>query len=389
MNYLKVRVYDHTRAYNWQERIDAVNELTEGYADTHIDFDIVAEEAPAIKWRQPEGSVKRHCDKQWFLDTYSRRATDYDVVVANFKDEHWDTPRKNKLGGHSIDFTLGVSEIFMRSTPKQRRTLKKGLVVEEWVGRFLHEMCHSVFDHIMLKPHLDVTHYWDQEKKDLTKALDKWEIRHSKGNMERGIFEDVYMPLPINQSWEGNNPQAIVWHTLWGNVQGSFAHLDAVDLSYHFTIGTDGRRYQLVDLDRSAWHAGVVGNMNKQARKVFGKTNPNRLSVGVALERKGEPELTKWMILSAHDLKKKIENTLQKKFDRAHNIAHCEIYDVKPKEVLGYIDQILSKDEYKQPEHSPLSERVEAAAAGVQAVGDTEKATVLRRLAKLLRAIGL
>jgi N-acetyl-anhydromuramyl-L-alanine amidase AmpD len=90
--------------------------------------------------------------------------------------------------------------------------------------------------------------------------------------------------IPSPNYWRGRNGKdvsGIVYHGTAGpNAAQWFANL-ASQVSAHFVISKDGSIAQCVDIDNSAWHAGVVtGN------SIFtGKPNPNYWTIGIEHER--------------------------------------------------------------------------------------------------------
>jgi hypothetical protein len=90
--------------------------------------------------------------------------TDYDVCVATFNDGQW--RKKNSIGGTAEASPIDNTGIFyMTATDK-----------EEFITRFIHELCHVVFDDLMGRPDLDTTHYWAYEKGDVLLALKEWDL---------------------------------------------------------------------------------------------------------------------------------------------------------------------------------------------------------------------
>lgn len=143
-------------------------------------------------------------------------------------------------------------------------------------------------------------------------------------------------------SWAGNTYESIVLHTTLGNTYiGAEETLKIRHLSYHFIIDADGEVYQLVDIDRSAWHAGVKSNPNLRARTFYLSDNPNRRSIGIAFVRKNEPELTNAQRDTAVKLIKWLGEQTGARYNRDNIFCHYEITDYKPKEVEGYRQQVV------------------------------------------------
>ena len=96
------------------------------------------------------------------------------------------------------------------------------------------------------------------------------------------IIKKLLKPLD-KFSWDGNTGESIVLHTTLGNThKGAEETLLTRHLSYHYIIDEKGTVRQMVNLNRSAWHAGVKHKPNLRARTFFGNDNPNKRSIGIA-----------------------------------------------------------------------------------------------------------
>jgi len=169
--------------------------------------------------------------------------------------------------------------------------------------------------------------------KDLLKAIIKILTKRVENLMENKMkIKHEIIKRHVPNFWETNNPKAIVWHTLRGNLWGSISWLDYVKLSYNYIIAKDGKIYEQVPPDKGGYHAGIVYNPTKRARELFGYENPNKQSVGISFVRNGEIKLTDEQVVSARYMKKLLNLDV--------DIAHWEITAYKPKEVEGYIKQI-------------------------------------------------
>lgn len=140
----------------------------------------------------------------------------------------------------------------------------------------------------------------------------------------------------VFEFWKDNKPEAIVWHTLYGTLEGSISWLKRIRLSYNYIIGADGTIIEQVPPHLGAWHAGVFRNPTAYARKYWGKKNPNRHSIGIAFERRGEENLTEAQIQAGRWLRDK----LKKEWNIEEEQAHYEISTDKPVEVLHYMRQM-------------------------------------------------
>ena len=151
-----------------------------------------------------------------------------------------------------------------------------------------------------------------------------------------------YLTPIQDYSWPGNTQESIVLHTTLGNnYEGAYETLKIRHLSYHFIIDEDGDVYQMVDIERSAWHSGVKSNPNLRARSFFGTENPNRRSIGIAFVRNGDSSITSLQRDSAVNLIKEIGQTNGIRYNRDNIFCHYEITDYKPKEVENYRQQVV------------------------------------------------
>lgn len=144
-------------------------------------------------------------------------------------------------------------------------------------------------------------------------------------------------------SWPGNTHESIILHTTLGNSYiGAHETLRIRHLSYHFIIDEDGEVYQLTDINRSAWHAGVKSKPNLRVRSFFGSDNPNRRSIGIAFVRNGHDRITGAQRDAAVSLIKWLGAQTGVRYNRDNIFAHYEVTDYKPYEVLvPYRDQVV------------------------------------------------
>lgn len=143
-------------------------------------------------------------------------------------------------------------------------------------------------------------------------------------------------------SWPGNTHESIILHTTLGSTYiGAYETLRVRHLSYHFIIDEDGEVYELVDVSRSAWHAGVKSNPSLRARAFFGSDNPNRRSVGIAFVRNRQDTITTAQRDVCVSLIKWLGSHTGVRYNRDNIFCHYEITDYKPKEVENYRQQVI------------------------------------------------
>lgn len=167
-------IYDHTEDNNWEERFNTINTLLAPFG-LFIEHNVVKVPFSSILFEKEYGKDKARVNDKFLRTVYfSKCKTDIGLVYWNLEQAHSVKP-KNKWRGQSIDDTY-CSEICMLSGNGTRKINSK-LTIPEWEGRFLHELCHCVFDHrqFMGKPELDTTHYWEK-KGNLFKAFEEWQL---------------------------------------------------------------------------------------------------------------------------------------------------------------------------------------------------------------------
>lgn len=141
-------------------------------------------------------------------------------------------------------------------------------------------------------------------------------------------------------SWEGNTQESIVLHTTLGNTYiGAEETLKVRHLSYHYVIDKDGAIYQLVDIDRAAWHAGVKSKPNMRASVFYGTDNPNRRSIGIAFVGTWMGEFTNEQRDAAVWLIKEIGKQTGVRYTADNIFYHQEITNYKP----AFVSEIRQK----------------------------------------------
>lgn len=159
------------------------------------------------------------------------------------------------------------------------------------------------------------------------------------------LKQELLKPV-ADYSWEGNTGESIVLHiTAGSNYKGARDTLIARHLSYHFIVDTDGKIYQLVDIKRSAWHAGVKSNPNTRVRKFFGDTNPNRRSIGISFVAPLDTwfsDINDQQLKSAVELIKYIGSTTGVRYNASNIFSHGEITDYKEK-MLNECSQVINE----------------------------------------------
>jgi len=148
-------------------------------------------------------------------------------------------------------------------------------------------------------------------------------------------FEIVWKGSP--NFWEGRTgtkPLAIVNHIMQSSLESatSWFNNPNAEASSHFGVGKDGRIYQYVRLENSAWANGPVnrpdGSIDWLANAVQNKINPNRLTISIEHEGKTGEEFPETQYQATLYLHKMLINQFQIAVDRHHIIGHYQIDSV-------------------------------------------------------------
>jgi N-acetyl-anhydromuramyl-L-alanine amidase AmpD len=108
--------------------------------------------------------------------------------------------------------------------------------------------------------------------------------------MGKNYLDDIeYIPSPNHGSRGGVKPRMVVLHYTadTGLRAVRFFKQKKANASAHYVVQRDGKIYQMVDLDRTAWHAGFNAKTS-YLRERLGIIKPNRSSVGIEIVNAGE-----------------------------------------------------------------------------------------------------
>lgn len=92
-----------------------------------------------------------------------------DLVVFSYSDSQWGGKAS---GGRFHGLINGIPTITMTSTDGQKREVAPDQYESEFVGRFIHEMSHAMYRHMLKQK--DVTHEKDYNEKNLLGVMDDW-----------------------------------------------------------------------------------------------------------------------------------------------------------------------------------------------------------------------
>lgn len=139
-----------------------------------------------------------------------------------------------------------------------------------------------------------------------------------------------------NKCWHGNNPRkAIILHTDLGTYKGTYDWIfnGSKSVSYNYYVRKNGEVYEWVPQHKQAWHTGVVYQPTHRAKLIFDGSNPNKMSVGICYEGKGE---------KANDKQVKAIVNLIKDLGLKDKpiFAHVELTSYKPKVVLDCKERV-------------------------------------------------
>lgn len=176
MRYLSIKVFDHTNTKNgvWADFFKRVNTII-AISGFQLSPTIIQTKSVSPFFYQTGKDGNNPINETWFTETFSKKSVGFDFVLAFFEKRKWKKPfPKNTVAGQSLNESFGVSEIAMYGSFKNRsqRPLAPNIKESEAVVRFIHELCHSMFDHKLIKP--DTTHYWHYDKGNLLSAILEW-----------------------------------------------------------------------------------------------------------------------------------------------------------------------------------------------------------------------
>ncbi len=136
---------------------------------------------------------------------------------------------------------------------------------------------------------------------------------------------------PVINFWAGRSgykPEAFVIHIAEGTLEGGYAWFNnpSSQVSAHYMVGKDGRIWQFVKLEDTAWHAGGVDNPNWSLLKAG--VNPNLYTIGIEHEGFTGQPWTNAMYNASAELIGTIGREWGIKVDRDHIIGHYQLNSV-------------------------------------------------------------
>jgi len=144
-------------------------------------------------------------------------------------------------------------------------------------------------------------------------------------------YNEVSRPSPNFTSGRRINSIGVLLHASYGSLEGTLSWITQrkSQVSYHVVIGKDGTRYNVVDLDRRAWHAGKSS--------FRGRYGCNNFMVGVSFsENTYDRDLTDDELASLEEFvilnKDKYGWTLDGCTDHRTVAPHRKV-DINPKEL--------------------------------------------------------
>lgn len=127
---------------------------------------------------------------------------------------------------------------------------------------------------------------------------------------------------------KGKKIIAIVNHITAGLMPGCLNWLcnPKAKASAHYLVTRDGKIFQLVKDEDTAWHAGIV---NKPSWKLYDGTNPNYYTIGIEHEGFPNEELTEAQYQATLWLHKQLIQKYNIPVDSEHIIGHYRIDSVR------------------------------------------------------------
>ncbi len=153
---------------------------------------------------------------------------------------------------------------------------------------------------------------------------------------------------PCPNFWAGRKgykPEAFVIHIMQGTLIGTDAWFNnpASQVSAHYGVGKNGEVHQYVNVEDSAWQAGVVSNPTWPGLKRDGAgkpINPNLYTIGIECEGKAGDAWTEAQMQSIVELIQSNKGTLA--IGRSQIVSHNEISSYK-ENMSGWCDEIVKR----------------------------------------------
>lgn len=146
----------------------------------------------------------------------------------------------------------------------------------------------------------------------------------------------------------GQKIEAVVIHISEGTLEGTKSWIlkKESNVSYHYLIGKNGEVVQFLDLEDTAWHAGIV--KNPTWTKIKKGINPNSYTVGVAFAgfSREKPSITQIitvafyikMICVKYNIEINQENIIP--HNAIRNDKECPGQNIDVKALIWLIDKI-------------------------------------------------
>lgn len=123
---------------------------------------------------------------------------------------------------------------------------------------------------------------------------------------------------------KGRVPIAIISHITAGLMPGTLSWLQnpVAQASAHYLVTKDGKIFQLVNNEDTAWHVGIVNQPNWI---LYDGTNPNRYTIGIEHECESGGELTEIQYQATFWLHRQLITEFGIPIDRDHITGHYAI----------------------------------------------------------------
>jgi N-acetyl-anhydromuramyl-L-alanine amidase AmpD len=127
---------------------------------------------------------------------------------------------------------------------------------------------------------------------------------------------------------KGKKIIAIVDHVTAGYMPGCLNWLcnPKAQASAHYLVTKDGRIFQLVKDENTAWHAGMV---NRPCWQLYDGTNPNYYTIGIEHEGFPNEDLTEAQYQASLSLHRLLVQRYEIPIDEEHIIGHYRIDSVR------------------------------------------------------------
>lgn len=179
--------------------------------------------------KYPDGDIKP--DQEWFKDTFTKNATDYDVVAFHCTEKERDQWGISNIGGTYHNDSDEVMEFWFCANKGQKAKHYKGKT--EFWRRFLHELSHG-HERFLYGKQVQFTHHYDYDLHALPDVYKLYDWTH--WDAQKALKESLLLRLA---DMAFDPPVLPLAHQFWKHVTQQFGAPSPLYKATQTHIGTD------------------------------------------------------------------------------------------------------------------------------------------------------